>query len=196
MVVDIFVHVLEQYFTPEQGTYVQDRLAESLMKTCIHYGHIALEEPTHYEARANLMWASSLALNGLLSYGKTGDWATHYIEHSVSAIYDITHGTGLAIIAPYWMDYVLDEKTVHKFVTYAKNVWGIEGDDNFDVARKSIWQTRTFFDSLDMPQRLREVGVDRETCELMASKTAIFGDVGNFRKLTKDDVKKILQSAC
>ena len=98
--VDIFSHILEQYFSPTKDAFVQNRLAESLLKTCIYYGPIALKEPTNYEARAQLMWTSSLALNGLLGYGKITDWATHGIEHAVSAAYDVTHGVGLAILTP------------------------------------------------------------------------------------------------
>lgn len=194
-VVDIFVHILEQYFAHETGAFLQDRLAEAILATCIAYGRKAIDKPRDYQARANLMWASSLALNGLLTYGKVGDWATHYIEHSVSALYDVTHGAGLAIIAPHWMEYVLDGGTVEKMAIYARNVWGIIEGEPFQAARSGIEATRTFFASLDMPSQLREVGVDKTQCRLMAEKTTVFGDVGNFRSLTTADVEKILQAA-
>jgi len=193
--VDIFVHILEQYFSHEEGAFLQDRLAEALLKTCIVYARKAIDEPHHYRARANLMWASSLALNGLLTYGKVGDWSTHYIEHSLSAVYDITHGVGLAIIAPHWMSYVLGPDTVGKMATYARNVWGIADDEPFAAARAGIDATRTFFNSLDMPSRLRDVGVDKSQCRTMAEKTTVFGEVGNFRSLTAIDIERILQSA-
>jgi len=105
-VVDIYVHVIEQYFSTVPESFLQDRLSEAVFKTCIHYGPLSMKEPESYAARANIMWASSLALCGLLSYGKIGDWATHLIEHAVSAVYDVTHGVGLAVIAPFWMEYV------------------------------------------------------------------------------------------
>lgn len=108
-IVDIMSHVFEQYFDTTKGAYLQDRLAEGILKTCIKYGPIVLENPNDYEARANIMWAGSLALNGLLSIGKRGDFATHKIEHEVSAIYDLTHGVGMAILSPNWMKYVMNE---------------------------------------------------------------------------------------
>ena len=109
--VDIMSHIFEQYFSLTPETFIQDRLAEAMLKTCIHYGPIAIAQPDNYEARANLMWTGSLALNGLLGAGKRTDWATHDIEHEISALYDVTHGLGLAVLTPYWMQYVLDEQT-------------------------------------------------------------------------------------
>jgi len=143
--VDIMSHIFEQYFSPTKDAFVQNRLAESLLKTCIYYGPLALKEPTNYEARAQLMWTSSLALNGLLGYGKKTDWATHGIEHTVSAVYDVIHGIGLAILTPYWMEYVLDEETVDQFVEYAQNVWQIKEGSNHATAKKGIEKnTRVF----------------------------------------------------
>lgn len=193
--VDIFSHILEQYFSPTKDAFVQNRVAESLLKTCIYYGPIALTEPTNYEARAQLMWTSSLALNGLLSYGRITDWATHSIEHAVSAAYDVTHGAGLAILTPYWMQYVLSEETTEKFVEYAQNVWQVKGKNDLAVARKGIEKTREFFTDLGMPKTLRDVGVQENKLEDMAEKTVLYGDVGKFKKLGKNDVLTILKNA-
>jgi alcohol dehydrogenase YqhD (iron-dependent ADH family) len=193
--VDIFSHILEQYFSPTKDAFVQNRVAESLLKTCIYYGPIALKEPTNYEARAQLMWTSSLALNGLLGYGKITDWATHGIEHAVSAVYDVTHGAGLAILIPYWMEYVLSEETTDTFVEYAQNVWQIKGRNNLAVVRKGIEKTREFFTRLGMPKTLRDVGVKENKLEDMAQKTVLYGDVGKFKKLGKNDVLAILKNA-
>jgi len=193
--VDIFSHILEQYFSPTKDAFVQNRVAESLLITCIHYGPIALKEPTNYEARAQLMWTSSLALNGLLGYGRITDWATHGIEHAVSAAYDVTHGAGLAILTPYWMEYVLSEETTDKFVEYAQNVWQIKGRNDLAVARKGIEKTREFFANLGMPKTLRDVGVKEDKLEDMAEKTVLYGDVGKFKKLGKNDVLAILKNA-
>ncbi|MBE3122517.1 MAG: iron-containing alcohol dehydrogenase [Thermoplasmata archaeon] len=193
--VDIFSHILEQYFSPTKDAFVQNRVAESLLKTCIYYGPIALTEPTNYEARAQLMWTSSLALNGLLSYGRITDWATHGIEHAVSAAYDVTHGAGLAILTPYWMQYVLSEETTEKFVEYAQNVWQVKGKNDLAVARKGIEKTREFFTDLGMPKTLRDVGVQENKLEDMAEKTVLYGDVGKFKKLGKNDVLTILKNA-
>ncbi len=193
--VDIFSHLLEQYFSPTTDAYVQDRLAESLLKTCVHYGPIALKEPANYAARAQLMWTSSLALNGLLGYGRISDWATHGIEHALSAVYDVTHGTGLAILTPYWMDYVLSDETQEKFVEYATNVWGIKGTDKHTVAKKGIEKTKEFFQSLGMPSTLRAVNVQEDALAIMAEKTVQYGAVGKLKKLSKEDVLAILKKA-
>ena len=194
-IVDMFSHTVEQYFSPVKDAFVQDRLAEGIFKTCVKYGAIALAEPKNYEARANLLWTSSFALNGLLGYGKTGDWSTHYIEHELSAIYDITHGVGLAILTPYWMSYVLSEATLYKFVEYSRNVWDITGKDKLEIAREGIKKTRDFFKSLEMPASLREVGIDDLRLEEMARKAVTFGELGSFRKLNKEDVLNILKDA-
>jgi len=193
--IDIFSHILEQYFSPTQDAFVQNRLAESLLKTCLYYGPLALKEPTNYEARAQLMWTSSLALNGLLGYGKITDWATHGIEHAVSAAYDVIHGVGLAILTPAWMEYVLNEETIHMFVEYAQNVWQIKGTKDATVAKKGIKKTQEFFSSLGMPTTLREVGVKENKLEDIAQKTVLFGDVGKLKKLGKNDVLTILKNA-
>ena len=105
------------------------------------------------------MWTSSLALNGLLGYGRISDWATHGIEHALSAVYDVTHGVGLAILTPHWMEYVLNDETRDKFVEYARNVWQIEGTNDVVIGKKGIEKTREFFTNLGMPQTLRDVGV-------------------------------------
>ncbi len=143
--VDIFSHILEQYFSPTKDAFVQNRIAEGLLKTCIKYGPIAVAEPTNYEARAQLMWASSLALNGLLGYGRISDWATHGIEHALSAVYDVTHGVGLAILTPHWMEYVLNDETRDKFVEYARNVWQIEGTNDVVIGKKRNRKNKRIF---------------------------------------------------
>ena len=194
-VVDIFSHVLEQYFSPTKEAFVQNRLAEGLLRTCVHYGPIVLDDPRNYEARAQVMWASSLALNGLLGYGKMADWASHAIEHAVSAAYDVTHGVGLAILTPHWMEYVLDDETLSSFVDYARNVWQVQGTDRLHVAHEGIEKTREFFSQLGMPTTLREVGVKEEKLAEMAEKTVIYRDIGRFKKLGKKDVLTILKNA-
>ena len=188
-------HIFEQYFSPTPGTFVQNRLAEAMLKTCIHYGPIALAQPDNYEARANLMWTSSLALNGLLGAGKRTDWATHDIEHEVSALYDVTHGLGLAILTPYWMNYILDEQTAPRLAEYARNVWGIEESDDIAAARAGIKKTAEFFQALGLVGGLSEIGVEAERLAEMAEKATSRGALGAFRKLEYQDVLNILQAA-
>ncbi|MBN2166793.1 MAG: iron-containing alcohol dehydrogenase [Marinilabiliaceae bacterium] len=194
--VDIMSHIFEQYFTDDQGTFIQDSIAESILKTCIKYGPIALKEPDNYEARANLMWASSLALNGLTVSGKlAGDWATHDLEHQLSAINDLTHGAGLAILFPNWMEFVLNDKTAYKFAQMARNVWNINESDDMVAAKKGIRCVRDFFVKLGMPSSLSEVGFKDEHVDVMADKVCMFGPVGMFKRLNVDDVKAIYQRA-
>lgn len=197
-VADIMSHTFENYFTLDDGAYLQNRLAEAILKTCIKYGKVAIDEPDNYEARANIMWASSLAINGLLSYGKDTVWSVHALEHELSAYYDITHGIGLAILTPPWMEYVLDNERVDKFVEYGVNVWGIdEHKDKYDIAKEAIEKTKEFFLSLGIPMTLREVGIGEENLEKMA-KAAIEhkgGVVGNFKPLYFEDILAIYKRA-
>lgn len=198
-VADIMSHTFENYFTLNDGAYLQNRLAEGILKTCIKYGKIAFEEPDNYEARANLMWASSLAINGLLSYGKDTEWSVHDMEHELSAYYDITHGIGLAILTPPWMEYVLDDERVDKFVEYGVNVWDIDSSkDKYSIAKEAIENTREFFKSFDIPMSLREVGIEEKDLEVMA-KSAIENNrgrkIGNFKPLDYEDILEIYKRA-
>lgn len=195
-VTDIMSHIFELYYTPDSGAFVPDAMAEALMKTCLKYGPIALNEPENYEARANLMWAGTLALNGMLSFGKLpGDWATHMIEHEVSAIYDVTHGAGLAIIFPVWMAYVLDADNAWRFAQMARNVWGVTEEDDLEAGRQGIVAIRNFFNSLGMPSRLSDLDIDGTQIAVMAKKACVYGDLGSLKKLNTGDVVNILQRA-
>lgn len=162
-IVDIMSHTFEAYFSKTKDAYIQNRMAEAILKTCIKYGKIAIEEPENYEARANLMWASSLAINGLLSYGKSEPWSVHPMEHELNAFYDITHGVGLAILTPNWMEYVLSDENVNDFYEYGVNVWDINPDGNkYEVAKKAINKTREYFNELGILSTLKEVGINEK----------------------------------
>ncbi len=192
---DIMSHTFENYFTQEKGAYLQARFCEGILKTCIHYAPIAMEKPDDYEARANLMWASSMAINGVCSYGENTAWTVHPMEHELSAFYDITHGVGLAILTPYWMEYVLKEDTLWKFVEYGKNVWGITEGSDREIAKAAIEKTKAFFASLGLPKTLREVGIDDTHFDVMAQKAANGGLKYGFVPLQKEDVLKIYKMA-
>lgn len=195
---DMMSHTFENYFTKEKGADVQARFAEGLLKTMIKYGPIALAHPDDYDARANLMWAASHAINGLVAAGSQPAWCVHPMEHELSAFYDITHGQGLAILTPVWMEFVLkkDPSTAENFAVYGRNVWGIADDDDESAAKKAIEATRTFlFETMELPANLRAVGIDSdEHFEIMAEKAAE-GCVGCFVPLTKDDIVEIFRSA-
>lgn len=193
---DIISHIFEVYFSNTKEAYLQNRMAEAMLKTCINYGEMAMKEPENYEARSNLMWTSSLAINGLLSYGKVTEWSVHAMEHELSAYYDITHGVGLAILTPHWMKYILSEETLDKFVEYGVNVWDIDKNENKqEIANKSIEKTREYFNSLGIPSTLREVGINEEKLEEMAKQATRRGKLGNFGVLDTEDVLNIFKAS-
>ena len=193
---DIMSHTFENYFNHTESAFVQNRFAESLLKACIKYGPVAVREPENYEARANLMWTSSLAINGLLSNGADVAWSVHPMEHELSAFYDITHGVGLAILTPNWMHYALSEKTVDKFVEFGVNVWGIApSSDKFRTADAAIRKTREFFNSLGLPSTLREVGIGEENFETMAERAAGHDLRHGFVPLDAKDVLEIYKKS-
>ena len=132
------------------------------MKTVVKYARKAMDEPENYEARTNLMWASTIGLNHLLTVGKGGAWSVHPIEHVLSAYYDITHGVGLAILTPAWMEYVLSDKTAPRFARFAREVFGVGEADDRKAARLGIEKVRQFNQSLAMPSTLSEAGVLEE----------------------------------
>ncbi|MBO1304797.1 iron-containing alcohol dehydrogenase [Enterococcus sp. 669A] len=165
---DILSHLMENYFKRTEGTDVQDFVSEGLMRSVIKNCPVALKYPDDYDARANLMWASTLALNGLTGNGKTGSWSCHPMEHELSAFYDITHGVGLAILTPRWMEYALNDETVAKFAQFAWNVWDVEERVPMMAARIGIQKTYDYFKSCDIPMTLPEVGINEEKFAIMA----------------------------
>lgn len=194
-VVDICSHIFEQYFSTTKETFVLDRISEGLLKTVIHYGPIAIKDPENFEAREQIMWAGTLALNGTLSAGKPGDWATHGIEHEVSAFYDVAHGAGLSALTPYWMDYVLNENTKERFINLAKNVFEVNGDNSLETAKKGIIKLKDFFKSLEMPVELKTLIKTDENLIAMAKGAVTFGAIGGFVPLKEQDVYKILENS-
>ncbi len=193
---DMMSHTFENYFHFEQGCELQDSFAESILKICIKYGPIALEQPDNYEARANLMWASSHAINGLISEGCSPTWCIHPIEHELSAFYDITHGEGLAILTPAWMEYILDDKTAPVFARYARNVWGVEAANDKEAAREAIKLTREFFfETMGMPATLKAVGIEDDIHFAEMAEKAAKGSRGSFVPLSVQDIVEIYQSS-
>lgn len=192
---DIMSHVIDTYFNQYDDAAIPQGLGESLLKICIKYLPVALETPNDYEARANLMWASSLAINGLLKCGCATVWSCHKMEHELSAFFDVIHGEGLAVLTPVWMEYVLSEETADLFAKYAVNVWNVpyEGDKMI-LAQKGIDKTREFFREMGLPQTLKELGVGEDKLEIMAEKAAAYLGTA-YVPLTKDDVLAIFRKA-
>ncbi len=198
-VADIFAHILEQYFYPEKDAYIADRLAESLMRSVIKFGEILITDLNNIEARAEIMWASTLALIGILKAGKYGDWASHTLEHELSAYYDIAHGAGLAIIFPAWLKYVYSDDKGWKYREYGINVWGINPDlTDKEIAEKSIEKTINFFKKLELPVTLKEANIDdkyiTEWAENIINRLPS-KEIGNFKKLNKEDIINIYKLA-
>jgi alcohol dehydrogenase YqhD (iron-dependent ADH family) len=144
--VDILAHCFEQYFSFPNEDNVSDNLAEAVMRSVIDNIETAIREPQNYTARSNLMWASTMALNDIIGIGKEQDWNSHHIEHGMSGLYDIPHGAGLAIIFPARMQYVY-QAGLPKFVRYAKQIRGVDGEGKSDeeVALEGIMKTKQFF---------------------------------------------------
>lgn len=191
---DIMSHVFEQYFSHTTEIPLQTRFAESIMKTVIENAERVLENPEDYDARANILYCGTMALNGTLPVGVDTDWATHSIEHAVSAVYDIPHGGGLAIIFPQWMRYVYREN-VARFVRFAVEVWKVDpaGRTDDEVALAGIEATAAFFARIGAPTRLADYKIGDDQLEVMAQKATPFGPIGRFKPLGSEDVAEILR---
>ena len=190
---DMISHILEVYFNMEQDLYMLDCFMEGMLKTIIKYTPIAIKEPENYEARANLMWTSSWAINGFINGGKRLAWSCHPIEHELSAIYDITHGLGLAIVTPRWMEYCLDETTVSKYVQFAVNVFGVDSSlPPMEIAREGIRRLSEFlFDTIGLQSTFTEVGIKAEDFPVMARKACGGKVLKGFKHLKQQDIEAI-----
>ena len=193
---DIFIHVCERYFSNTPETSITDRMCEAVMKTIIYETPRVLRDPNNYEARANIMWAGMIAHNNICGVGREQDWASHHLEHELSAEYDVTHGAGLAVIVPAWMKYVV-EKHPEKFVPFATEVWGVPLDmpNPIETALRGVERFESFLHQIGMPATFSDIGARREDIPKMVDK--VFGNrdtEGNYVKLTKDDVTKIYES--
>ncbi|MEG0034668.1 MAG: iron-containing alcohol dehydrogenase [Bacilli bacterium] len=191
-IVDIMSHAMESYFSNIEADF-QNKLAEAIIKTCIKNGRIAINNPNNYEARSNLMWASSWAINDILKLGHNVQWSVHPIEHQLSAVYDITHGVGLAIITPHWMEYVLDEDNLDIFYNFAVNVWNIEeSNDKEKVARKGIMKLKDFFVEIGLENNLSSLGITNKDFSDMAEKVEKQLK-GSLKELTKYEIIEIYE---
>jgi alcohol dehydrogenase YqhD (iron-dependent ADH family) len=196
-VCDMMAHIFERYFSNVPNTELTDRLCESALKTIINNAPKVLKNSRDYDAWAEIMFAGNLAHNGLLGMGRQEDWASHGIEHAVSAVYDIAHGQGLAIIFPAWMKYVY-KQNIPLFAQFAANVWGEKKNDLSDkeiLAIKGIERTEEFFKNLNLPIRLSEIKVKKEDLPVMAGKATALGILGFFKKLDYDDVLAVYNLA-
>lgn len=194
--VDMMSHVLEHYFHLDENTPVQLGFCETILRTVMDAAPRLVEDLENYELRETILYCGMMALNGVLNMGLAGDWATHNIEHAVSAVYDIPHGGGLAILFPNWMKHNLDVN-VDRFKRLAINVFEVnpEGKSDKQVAEEGIEALRKFWTSIGAPSRLADYDIDDSQIDVMADKAMLFGPFGNFKKLQREDVVSIYKAS-
>ena len=191
---DAMNHIMEQYFC-EDSTLLNDGFCEAGLKSLMVNAKTCLENPEDYRARAEMMFTCTLGCNGIYALGNSpSGWPCHGIEHALSAYYDTTHGEGLAIITPRWMRHILSDRTIDRFVKYGVNVFGIDAAlPKQEIAEKAIDATYAFFESINIPMHLREVGIDDSRIDEMAHHIAVNEGLDNaYVPLSEQDIKEIL----
>lgn len=193
-IVDMMPHVFEQYFHVTPHTPLQDRMCESVLQTVMETAPKLLEDLHSYPHRETILYCGTIALNQMLSMGTSGDWATHNIEHAVSAVYDIPHGGGLAILFPHWMKHTLDEN-VDRCYQLAVRVFDVDpvGKSKKEVALEGIDGLRRFWSDLGAPSRLADYDIDDSRLDLMADRAMARGSFGRVKRLERHDVLSILR---
>lgn len=195
-IVDIMSHVFEHYFHQAEHTELQDRLCESILLTVMETAPKLVNDLENYEYRETILYCGTMALNGMVNMGFSGDWATHNIEHAVSAVYDIPHGGGLAILFPNWMKHNLNVNP-SRFKKLAVRVFGVSTDGKTDeeIGLEGIEKLREFWNSIGAPARLADYDIDGSKLDVMTDKAMIHGEFGNFKKLNRDDVFAIYEAS-
>lgn len=194
-IVDSMSHLLEQYFNEAENSAIGDAMIAGVMKEIMSAGKVALQDPENYEARETLMLGATVALNGFMRMGYNGDWATHNIEHAVSAVHDIAHGAGLAILFPAWMTYV-SERSPERFAKFAEDVFDIDHSlSEQEKINAGIQGIRDYWHSIGAPSRLSDFNIPASDFETFADKTLFNGPFGNFYQLDREDVIRIYQLA-
>lgn len=194
---DIMAHVFERYFTNTPEVEITDRLCEAVLLTMIKETPRAIKNPDNYDARANIMWAGTVAHNDIIGVGRSQDWNSHNIEHELSGLYDCAHGAGLAVIMPAWMEFVCNHN-VMRFAQMAVRIWGCQM--NFEnpeaTAREGIARFRNFLRSIGMPVNFTELGAKAEDIPVLVEKLGLGdGKTGGFVQLSSDDVAEIYRIA-
>lgn len=195
-VVDTFIHTVEQYLTYPVDARVQDRLAEGLLQTLIEIGETTVAEPENYDARANLVWSATMALNGIIGAGVPQDWTTHMIGHELTARFGIDHGQTLAIVYPALLEVRRDKKSA-KLLQYADRVWHINGGSEEEIIDQAILKTRNFFESLGIKTHLSDYGVRADQIDLIIEQLGEHGltALSETGDLTLDISREILMKA-
>jgi NADP-dependent alcohol dehydrogenase len=195
-IVDTFIHTVEQYITFPVDARIQDRWAESILLTLIEVGQSNLDEPENYDARANLVWSATTALNGIIGVGVPQDWTTHMIGHELTARFGIDHGQTLAIVYPAVMDVMREQKQA-KLLQYAERVWGITTGSTEEKIDAAIAKTVAFFESLGIKTKLSQYGVQKEELNEIVSQLEVHGmkKLGETGAVTLEVSRKILERA-
>ena len=197
-IADIMSHLLERYFTNSRPVELTDRLIEATLRTVIDAAPRVMADPRDYDAWAEIMWSGTIAHNNLLNTGRVGDWATHDLEHEVSAAYGVAHGAGLAMLFPAWMRYTI-KHDIPRFAQLASRVWGADASffDQERTAREGIARLEAFWTSLGLAVRLSGRGIGAERIGEMADKASSGGTrtVGNFVKIGKAEAEAIYRLA-
>ncbi|MGM8211499.1 iron-containing alcohol dehydrogenase [Virgibacillus sp. W0430] len=196
--VDTMTHVLEHYFNHVQNTPIQDQFCESVLKTVKNIGTQLISDLKNYNLRETAMYASTIALSDILNMGYMGDWGTHHIDHAVSAIHDIPHGGGMAILFPHWMEYVISPDNAYRFRQLAITVFEVnpDGKSDLEIGQEGIYKLRQLWKSWGAPEKLSDYGITEDTIEAIADRAvAIQSEIGNFQKLNRSDVVSILRAS-
>lgn len=195
-IVDMMSHVFEQYFHHTKNTLLQDRFCESLLKTVIETAPKLMNDLHNYQYRETILYCGTIALNNSLSMGALGDWATHNIEHAVSAIYDIPHAGGLAILFPQWMRYALDQNE-SKIAQMSERVFDVDpnGKTTREVAEEGIIRLQQFWKNIGAPSRLSDYQIDQSKLDVISERALRRGTLGRYQLLEQEDVYKILEMA-
>ena len=191
---DMFAHLCERYFSPTRDVTLTDNLCEAVMRTVVEESAKVMADPSDYQARANVMWAGTLAHNDICGAGRVQDWASHGIEHELSALYDCAHGAGLAVVMPAWMTYV-HKTDPARFARFARNVFGVgHGAPDTDAALAGIAAFRKWLKSLGLPLTFAELGAKEEDIPLLVKTLNLNGNtLGGFQPLSEDDVTAIFR---
>lgn len=168
-IVDMMAHILERYFTPTDGTEVSDGISEGLLKAIIKVAPEVMKNPDDYNSRANIMWAGTLAHNGICGCGKTEDWVSHGMEHEISALYGVAHGAGLAVILLAYMKLMLELKP-KRIGMLGRNIFGSNKKEDIEAGTFAIEKFHEFFKSIHMPTTFRELGIENPDIDLLVKK--------------------------
>ena len=196
-ITDMMAHIMERYFTNTPDTEITDRLCEGTLKAIINEARTVMKEPHNYGARANIMWAGTIAHNGICGTGREEDWASHFMEHEISALYDVTHGAGLAVIFPAWLTYVANHN-ISKVAQFAERVWDVPSSTDLKaVASEGIARFKAFLHEMGMPVTLKELGIEHpDIDQLVANLHENKGElIGGYVHLDRQATRTIYEIA-